>query len=109
MTERKWRGTRGTVGRGGGAGLLTRISARRFIFRWAPVPRRLPPAQSSFEVIMGLLANAPLQVPSSSSSTTSVSQRRPSEMRRDGNPFQTSADEAGRSSAASLMSFAPSA
>lgn len=47
---------------------------RRFIFHWAPVPRRLPPAESSFEVIMGLLANAPLQVPPLSSLSLPVSQ-----------------------------------
>ena len=43
--------------------LSTPISVLCFILRRAPVSLRPPPAESSFDVIMGLLANAPLQVP----------------------------------------------
>lgn len=45
-----------------GRRLSTPISVRCFILRRAPVSLRPPPAESSFEVIIGLLANAPLQV-----------------------------------------------
>lgn len=56
-------------------------SLRRFFFYcylWCfilcrlPVPLR-PPPESSFEVIMGLLANAPLQVPPAPSRSLSPS------------------------------------
>lgn len=46
-----------------GRRLSTPISLLCFILRRAPVSLRPPPAESSFEVIIGLLANAPLQVP----------------------------------------------
>lgn len=44
-----------------------------FILCRLPVPLRPPPAESSFEVIMGLLANAPPQVPSAPSRSLSPS------------------------------------
>lgn len=71
MTERKsgtvkgaggvMEGKRGKADRG--RRLSTPISVRCFILCRAPVSLRPPLAESSFEVIMGLLANAPLQVP----------------------------------------------
>lgn len=53
--------------------LSTPISEQCFILCRAPVSLRPPPAESSFEVIMGLLAKAPLQVPLAAS-PLSVSQ-----------------------------------
>ena len=66
--------------------LSTPISVLCFILHRAPVSLRPPPAESSFDVIMGLLANAPLQVPLAPSRSLSPSTA--TEMRRDENPFK---------------------
>lgn len=80
MIEGKW----GKADRG--RRLSTPISLRCFIRHRAPVSLRPPPAESSFEVIMGLLANAPLQVPLAPSPSLSPSTA--TEMRGDENPFK---------------------
>lgn len=94
MTERKLGTVKGAGGMiegkwgkaDGGRRLSTPISARCFILHRAPLSHRPPLAESSFEVIMGLLANAPLQVPLAPSPSLSPSTA--TWMRRDENPFK---------------------
>jgi len=64
----------------------TPISVQCFILCRAPVSPGPPPAESSFEVIMALLANALLQVPPAP--TVSLSPSTATQMRRDENTFK---------------------
>lgn len=80
-------GSREKIGKADrGRRLSTPISVRCFILHRAPLTLRPPPAKASFEVIIGLLANAPLQVPLAFSPSPSLSTA--TYRRRDENLFK---------------------